>query len=124
MAFRLPACQSLLRQIAVYNAKMKAHIVKNAAINASLTALYIAAVSFFLSYGSKFFDTDKGEFAAPAIMLCLLVFSAAVTASLIFGRPVIWYMDGKKKEALSLLAYTLGIFLGIIVLILVTLVLI
>lgn len=95
---------------------MKAKIVKTAAINASATALYIAAISFFLFYGTRFFDSNKGESVfIPVIMLCLLVFSAAVTSLLVFGRPVIWYLDGRKKEAFSLLAYTLGIFLGIIV---------
>ena len=112
-----PACQSLLREVWIYNAEMKAKIVKNAAINAGATALYIAAISLFLSHGSKFFDSDKGESAViPAVMLCLFVFSAAITALLIFGRPVTWYLDGRKKEAFSLLAHTLGIFLGIIAL--------
>ena len=96
---------------------MKAKIVKTAAINAGATALYIAAVSFFLFYGTEFFGVNKGDSVfMPVIMLCLLVFSAAVTSLLMFGRPLAWYLDGRKKEALSLLAYTLGIFLGIMVL--------
>jgi hypothetical protein len=32
---------------------------------------------------------------------------------LILGRPALWYLDGRKKEALSLLISTLAIFLGI-----------
>ena len=43
-------------------------------------------------------------------MLMLFVFSAAVTGSLIFGQPVLWYLDGKKKDALTLLTYTLAVF--------------
>lgn len=47
-------------------------------------------------------------------ILMLLVFSASVTGGLIFGRPVLWYLDGKKKETFSLLITTLLIFLGFI----------
>ena len=54
---------------------------------------------------------------APAAMLLLFVFSAGVTSSLVFGRPVLWYVEGKKQEALSLLFYTLG-FLFVITVIL------
>jgi hypothetical protein len=48
------------------------------------------------------------------LMLSLLVFSAALVGSLIFGRPILWYLDNKKKEAVLLLAYTLASFFVII----------
>ena len=48
------------------------------------------------------------EFFAPIIMLSLLVVSAAVMAILVFGRPVLLYLDNKKKEALAMLFYTIG----------------
>lgn len=53
----------------------------------------------------------------PIFMLMLFVFSAALTGTLFFGKPIMWYIDGKKKEALSLLAYTFGAFfiIGILV---------
>jgi len=91
---------------------VKNNIIKNAVLNASLTALYIIAISLVLFYVPKTFEPDKaGTVFIPIIMLSLLVFSAALTGSLVFGRPIIWYLDGNKKEAISLLAYTLGIFL-------------
>ena len=46
-------------------------------------------------------------------MLMLFVFSAAFTGTLVLGRPIVWYLNGKKREALSLLFYTLGVFLAI-----------
>jgi hypothetical protein len=46
----------------------------------------------------------------PIAMLMLFVFSAAFTGILILGRPVMWYLDGKKKEAIYLLFYTLLVF--------------
>jgi hypothetical protein len=45
----------------------------------------------------------------PMAMLLLFVCSAAITSFLVFGKPVMLYIDGQKKEAVSLLAYTLGI---------------
>ena len=89
-------------------------IIKTATINAALTALYISAISSFLFYIPKIFDNTKPDTVlAPIMMLSLLVFSAAFVGALIFGKPILWYLDGKKNEAISLLFYTLGVFLGI-----------
>ena len=97
---------------------MKNTIIKNAFFNALGTTLYIVAISSFVFYVPKALGlADKPDtILAPITMLSLLVFSAALTGSLMFGRPILWYLDGKKQEALSLLIYTLGIFLGITVL--------
>ena len=51
----------------------------------------------------------------PIVMLSLLVFSVAIMGVLIFGRSAMWYLDGRKDEALSLLAHTLAIFFFIII---------
>jgi len=93
---------------------MKNNIIKNAALNAFAAALYVAAIASFLFYSSRIFGSAKADTAlVPFVMLLLLVFSVAFMGLLIFGRPVLWYLDGKKKEAVSLLVYTLGIFLTI-----------
>jgi hypothetical protein len=34
--------------------------------------------------------------------------SAAITASLVFGRPLLWYLDKRKDEALALAVYTVA----------------
>ena len=93
-------------------------------INSLLTSLYIVAVGFFLYYGAlmKF---GRNSFIAPISLLFLFVFSAALTSYLLMGMPARMYIDGKKKEALSLITYTLGFFFGftliaILVLILLT----
>ncbi|KKS46614.1 hypothetical protein A2567_00835 [Candidatus Azambacteria bacterium RIFOXYD1_FULL_42_11] len=102
---------------------MKNIIIKNALVNALLTALYIVIIASFMFYGQKFFGgpNQADIVLMPIIMLSLLVFSTAVVGSLIFGRPIMWYLDGQKKEAISLLVYTLGIFLIITILALVAL---
>ena len=91
---------------------MKNTIIKNAILNALATALYVVAVASFLFYAPKVFGPPN-TVLVPIMMLLLFVFSAAFTGLLILGRPVLWYLDGNKKEALSLLNLTLAIFLVI-----------
>lgn len=94
-------------------------IIKTAILNALATFLYVGLVASSFFYMSKFFgQTGKPDtILAPTVMLLLFVFSAGLTASLVFGRPILWYMDGKKKEAIHLLAYTLASLFVIIALV-------
>ena len=97
-------------------------ILKYALANALGTAAYVILVATFMFIGEQGkFGMAKTVFI-PIAMLMLFVFSAAFTGTLMFGRPVMWYIDGKKKEALSLLAYTLVIFFIITFIVLVLLV--
>ncbi len=85
-------------------------IIKTALFNSLSTAVYVALVgSFFYLAGQKKFGDGHTVFI-PIFLLMLLVFSVALTGALIFGRPVLWYLEGKKQDALSLLVYTLGSF--------------
>lgn len=88
-------------------------IFKTASLNAIGTALYIGAVGSFMYYGSMIKIGKKVNFLAPIAMLLSFVFSATLTGSLIFGKPALLYVDGKKKEALVLLTYNLLIFFAI-----------
>ena len=90
---------------------MKTNIIKNAGLNAVLSVLYISLIGSFLFYTPKIFDSEKPDTVfAPILMLSLLVLSVAVMGILIFGKPLLWYMDNRRHDAVSLLAYTLGIF--------------
>ncbi len=86
-------------------------ILKYAFINAAAATLYIAAIAAFLSHAEKIFGPDHGEKTAliPMFMLSLLVMSVAVMGSAVFGRSAMWYLDGKKREALALLGATLAL---------------
>lgn len=64
-------------------------------------------------YGSTIKLGKANVALVPITLLLLFVFSAALTSFLIFGKPAQMYIDGKKKEALSLLTQTL-IFFSII----------
>ncbi|MBI3894767.1 MAG: hypothetical protein HY313_02435 [Acidobacteria bacterium] len=100
-------------------------ITKRAVINALATAIYVVLVASFLFYAPKIFGrAGKADTVlAPITMLLLFVSSAALTGLLIFGQPALWYLEGRKKEALSLLTLTLGIFFAITLISFLTLVL-
>ncbi len=83
-------------------------IVKQAAYNALATTAYVTFIGAFLSYVPRFFGKHDTALI-PVVMLLLLVCSAGLTGSLVFGQPILWYIDGKKKEAFHLLRATLGI---------------
>jgi len=85
-------------------------IRKTALINSVTTALYIIAVGFFMYFGTLIKVGRANTMLVPITLLLLFVFSAAITGFLIFGKPAQLYVDGKKKEALSLLTYTLTFF--------------
>ena len=85
-------------------------IQKRGFINALATALYVAAVGSFLFLGSQIKIGRANVMIVPITILLLFVLSAAITGFLIFGKPAQLYVDGKKKEALSLLTYTLMFF--------------
>ena len=103
---------------------MKNSITKYAVVNALLTTLYIVLVSSFVFYVPKALGLNNkpDSIMAPIVMLSLLVFSASLVGVLIFGRPVMWYLDGKKKEAMFLLGYTLIVFFVITVAVFISLV--
>lgn len=80
---------------------------KRGFINALATALYVIAIASFMYYGSLIKLGRANIILVPITMLLLFVFSAALTGFLIFGKPAQLYVDGKKKEALAMLTYTL-----------------
>ncbi|MEK6879609.1 MAG: hypothetical protein AABY22_08380 [Nanoarchaeota archaeon] len=86
-------------------------IVKRAFIDAIGTALYIVIVASFMYYMQGNFPDDFKTVFIPIAMLLLFVFSAALTGILVFGKPAMLYLDGKRKEAILLVGYTLGILL-------------
>lgn len=85
-------------------------IQKTALIDSLLTTLYIVGISLFFTVMSKFKLGNDNNFLAPIVFLSLFVFSATLTGYLMLGKPALMYIDGKKKEAVSLLGYTLGFF--------------
>ncbi len=86
-------------------------VVKRAFIDAIGTFLYIVLiVGFIYSLQSSIPKADD-IILIPIAMLLLFVFSAGFTSSLVFGKPVLLYLEGKKKEAISMVAWTLAFLL-------------
>ncbi len=92
----------------------KPSIITYALANSLLTALYIVLIGLFFSHAQQIFGNGESAFI-PVVMLTLFVFSALVCGSLILGRPIIWYIDGQKKEALRLFGYTIFVFFIVLV---------
>lgn len=62
---------------------------------------YISAVAWFFTNMEKLLGADgkPDNIGAPIAILSLLVFSVAVMGVLIFGRPVMLYLDNQKKAS-------------------------
>ena len=95
-------------------------IVKYATINALSIALYVTILVLSVFYLGKPLQNHPDTILIPIGMLTLLVFSAALTGTLMLGRPIIWYLEGKKKEALQLLMCTMLILLIITIIVFIT----
>ena len=96
-------------------------IFSAALVNAVLTAAYVGLIGSFLFYLPHIRGTQTKTVFVPIALLLLLVFSAALVGALIFGRPCLWYLDGRRREACLLLAETLGILFVVIIVVFSTL---
>lgn len=83
-------------------------LVKRAMVNAVGTAVYILLVASFMFFLESRFADEPDTLLAPVSALLLFVCSAAITGFLVVGKPAMLYVDGRKKESLLLLGYTLG----------------
>ncbi|HBK34782.1 hypothetical protein A2239_02070 [Candidatus Uhrbacteria bacterium RIFOXYA2_FULL_40_9] len=87
-------------------------------LQAFSVSFYIGLISVFFTYVAP--NLPSHPFVIGMIMLTLLVFSAAVTGSLVFGYPVYLILNKQTKEGVSIFAYTL-LFLVVILAILISL---
>ncbi|MDO8557319.1 MAG: hypothetical protein Q7R98_02540 [Candidatus Jorgensenbacteria bacterium] len=101
---------------------MNKKIISYAVLHAVATSLYVVLVAFFMTNVGPLLGTvaDKSMFG-PISFLLLFVASATITGLLVFARPIMWYLDGKKKEGLKLAIYTAAALLIITVAVLASL---
>ena len=69
--------------------------------------MYTAGVCWILTNGERIFGKMQ-NFWGPIAFLMLFVLSATVVGVLIFGRPVLLYLDNKRTEAIILLLTTIA----------------
>lgn len=98
---------------------MKSTIIKGL-LHSIATVVYILVVATIMTNAENLFGEMAG-FIAPVVFLSLFTLSALVVGTLILGKPLILYLDGKKKEGVSLLLASIawmGLFtvLGLIIL--------
>lgn len=70
-----------------------------------LAFVYVVLVGLLMNNGSKLFG-ENDNVGAPAVLL-LLVLSVAVMGILIFGKAMLMYLDGEKKDAVKLVIYNI-----------------
>ena len=84
---------------------MNKKLAKQSLLHVVLAIAYIFGVAVFFR-SAEFLLGKADNFFSPVIALMLLVLSAAIMAILFFGRPIQFYLDNQKKEALEFLGYT------------------
>lgn len=83
-------------------------MIRNPYANAVFAALYIAGIVLFMST-----ITDGGteeSLLIPMAMLSLLVLSVSVMGMLFFLQPILLFLEGKKKEAVTFFVSTVVAF--------------
>ena len=80
---------------------MNTKIPKESLLFAVATFAYIVGVVNVINYAMTRFGQPQG-LKAPIMFLTLFVISAAITSSLVFGKPAMLYFDDKKKEGIQM----------------------
>lgn len=83
---------------------------KNPIINALGASAYIGLVVTLINFVSHTQKNKPDTAFAPVAFLSLLTLSAVVMAFLFFYRPLLLFIDGKKKDAVNLFLKTVGVF--------------
>lgn len=83
---------------------------KNPILNALSASAYIIFVVSVMTFVTKPLRNKPDTFFAPITVLFVLTLSVAIMAFLFFYQPLLLFIEGKKKEAVSLFIKTVGIF--------------
>lgn len=83
---------------------------KNPIINALGASAYIILVVSVMNYITRTQGSKPDTILAPITFLSMFTLSVAIMAYLFFYQPVLFFIEGKKKEAVSLFVKTVGVF--------------
>ncbi len=92
-------------------------MTKNPFVNAFAAVLYIALVASVMFWGPKE-NGPEDTVLIPIALISLFTLSAAMMGYIFLFQPLQLYLDGAKKEAISLFLRTLAVFAGITVVLL------
>ena len=85
-------------------------MTKNPYINALVAGAYFVFVVLLVTYGPTFVRDEPDTIFAPMAMLSLLVLSVAFMGYTFIFQPTLMYIDGQKREAITLFTKTLLVF--------------
>lgn len=83
-------------------------IITQSLVFSALAVLYVTLVTRVMGYAGTIFGPDGKSTVGPIVFLLIVVVSAATMGLLVFGKPVMLYMDGKKREAVAMAVCTIG----------------
>lgn len=83
---------------------------KNPVINALGALAYIGLVVAVMTFLSNTMRNKPDTIGAPLTVLSLFTLSAAVMGYLFLYQPLMLFIDGKKKHAVTLFVQTVGVF--------------
>jgi hypothetical protein len=83
---------------------------KNPILNALSASVYIILVVTVMTFITQPLKNKPDTFFAPITFLFVLTLSVAVMAYLFFYQPLLFFIAGKKKEAVNLFVKTIGVF--------------
>ena len=84
-------------------------IVKQSLSYAAGAILYVALVATIMYNAERIFGAEEESVLIPIGMILLLVTSVATMGMLVFGKPVMLYIDGKKREGVTMAITTIAI---------------
>lgn len=85
-------------------------MTKNPLINALSASAYIFFIVYLMNAVTQPLKDKPDTIFAPITVLFMLTLSVAVMAFIFFYQPVMFFIGGKKKEAVNLFIKTVGIF--------------
>lgn len=83
-------------------------LLLSAFLHALCVFAYVLLIAWVMFNAPSFFAKLTPAFLGPAAFLILFIISASLTAWLVLGRPIHYFMENKKKEAVNMLMYTLA----------------
>lgn len=83
-------------------------IIRRSLLSALGVTAYTTGIGSLLFNAKYIFGDRPDTVLAPISLLTLLVLSVGIVGTLIFLRPILVYLDGKKAEAVKLLTATLA----------------
>lgn len=96
-------------------------MTKSPIINALSASAYIVLIVLVMNFVFQTQHNILDTILAPILFLSLFTLSAVVMVYLFFYQPIQLFIEGKKKEAVTLFVQTVGVFAVLTVLVVILL---